>query len=175
MLAARVVESIRILRGLMALVFTRGLTSFLLSSRIRSSPNRWFNLMRVVASGHRIHQVQVTEVPPGEALTDLGLHFFITEAPAELQEHHAEVNIDRSSRPAHRRIEYLLEGLAELPFEEQLIDSLQLVSQAEQSRINEAVTKTQSLIIVASHRNGLQRLLCYSTLEISKSSFGLLQ
>ena len=64
--------------------------------------------------GHRIHQVQMTEIPPGEALADFGLHFFVTEAPAEFQKHHPEVHIDRGARSTHGGIKHGFEWLDKL-------------------------------------------------------------
>jgi hypothetical protein len=119
---------------------------------------------------YRVHQAQPAEVPSGEPFADLSLHFLVTEAPAELQVHHPEVDIDRRTGAAHGRIKHGLERPKKLTFGQKFIDMLQLLIQLEQLGIEEAFAEAQLAIRLTSHMNVLQRLFCYRTLEITRSS-----
>ena len=126
MWASRVVESIRMPRGLIERVLTSDLMSRRLSSVIRSSPNLWLNLINVVASGPYPSTTDGRNISMA-VFPNFRLNFFVAQSPAKLQIHHAQIDPYGCAGSAHALIENFFEGFDQRGIPQKLVDFLELV------------------------------------------------
>src|SRR5690348_9627018 len=79
------------------------------------------------------------------SLSHFPLHFLVTQTPAELQVHHAQVDPYRRCRPTQTRIERLFKRFQQLRIRQKLIDLLQFFVQFVKRSVDKTITKTHLL------------------------------
>lgn len=151
-MASTTVVSARTLSVLSTLSWAAFWSNVWLSVSIVASPQRVVIFMSVVGLRHRHAEGDVAEPPPRDGVGHLPAEDLVAELVAKLEEHHAQVGLDRSRPPALVGVEMRPIGLKERLVVQQGVDPGQLGRQVQAALRQDRLP--QALVGVLGHEHG---------------------